>query len=177
MWTLEGQIRKGEYFDSILYSGEKTLDISAKQLRNAFYLCGGHYDSHIIYIVVFYRYWLLHPGEDPNRYPKVLKIAIPDIYTINSCWYQISDTDTFSQKRNFSVLCSKCKKNPTYQVLILKLAPQFFNVRKGNTKRLQKRFYTHQYTKKFVFSCHTVTHCIDLRQSPPMLIQITWVSD
>ena len=33
-------------------------------------------------------------------------------------------------------------------------------------KGCKKDFDKNQYTKKFVFQCHTVTHGIDLRKSP-----------
>ena len=37
----------------------------------------------------------------------------------------------------------------------------------GIQKDCKKDFDKYQYTKKFVFSCHTMTHGIDFRQFPP----------
>ena len=37
---------------------------------------------------------------------------------------------------------------------------------RGIQKDCKKDFDKYQYTKKFVFSCHTVTHGIDFRKSP-----------
>ena len=54
----------------------------------------------------------------------------------------------------------------------------FLSLGNGMQKGCKKDFDKNQYTKKFVFQCHTVTHGIDFRKSPQQqnrsIAQVLW---
>ena len=55
------------------------------------------------------------------------------------------------------------KKSYTLSIYVIACPVGFLSLGNGMQKGCKKDFDKNQYTKKFVFQCHTVTHGIDLR--------------
>ena len=73
---------------------------------------------------------------------------------------------TASKKTSRCDMLKIWKNSYRLSIYVIACPVGFLSLGNGMQKGCKKDFDKNQYTKKFVFQCHTVTHGIDLRKSP-----------